>query len=165
MRDGGVPLDAPARRGFGVFMGKGRCGSCHFAPLFGGTVPPGFDETEAEVIGVPSRAMSHAATVDGDCGSGAVDRSPLHDRAFKTPSLRNVAATAPYMHNGVYRTLDEVVDFYDRGGGVGIGARVPNQTLSVRPLHLTRTEQTDLIAFLRSLTDAVVDRGIDDGAR
>jgi cytochrome c peroxidase len=55
------------------------------------------------------------------------------------------------MHNGVYQTLAEVVDFYDRGGGQGIGARVGNQTLVPTPLHLTAQEKVDLIAFLEAL--------------
>ena len=63
------------------------------------------------------------------------DHVPIHLHAFKTPSLRNAALTPPYMHNGVYRTLDQVVDFYDRGGGAGIGIELPNQTLS--PERLT----------------------------
>ncbi len=63
--------------------------------------------------------------------------SPLHLHAFKTPTVRNAALTAPYMHNGVYRTLEEVVDFYDRGGGAGIGIDLPNQTLPPDKLNLT----------------------------
>ena len=57
------------------------------------------------------------------------------------------------MYNGVFRTLAEVVDFYDAGGGAGLGLRVPNQTLLADSLHLTRQEKRDLVAFMRSLTD------------
>ena len=57
----------------------------------------------------------------------------LHRYAFKAPMVRNVAVTAPYMHNGVFRTLDEVVEFYDRGGGAGLGIELPNWTLSPEP--------------------------------
>jgi cytochrome c peroxidase len=57
------------------------------------------------------------------------------------------------MHNGVYRTLGQVVDFYDRGGGAGIGIDLPNQTLAADRLELTRTERRELIAFLQTLTD------------
>jgi cytochrome c peroxidase len=78
----------------------------------------------------------------------------LHRYAFKTPTVRNVAVTAPYMHNGVFRTLDEVVEFYDRGGGAGLGIELPNQTLSPEPLRLTEQEKHDLVAFVRSLTDS-----------
>jgi len=82
-----------------------------------------------------------------------LDHAALHAHAFRTPSLRNVALTAPYRHNGVYRTLHQVVDFYDRGGGAGIGIALPNQTLPADRLKLTSTERRELIAFLQTLTD------------
>jgi cytochrome c peroxidase len=85
-------------------------------------------------------------------GSGA----PLHRHAFKTPTVRNVAVTAPYMHNGVFRTLDEVVDFYDGGGGNGRGMRLPNQTLSSDSLDLSEQDKQDLVSFLRATTDTTV---------
>jgi len=143
-------------RGFNVFMGKGGCGTCHFAPLFNGTSPPNFLTSELEVIGVPASPATHGAHLDPDSGRAAVDHLPDNVHAFKVPTVRNVQYTAPYMHNGVFRTLDDVVDFYDRGGGIGIGAVVPNQTLSSRPLHLTPREKRDLIAFLRALSDTVI---------
>jgi cytochrome c peroxidase len=92
--------------------------------------------------------------VDPDPGVFAVDHAPLHRHAFKTPQLRNVALTAPYMHNGVFRTLQEVVNFYDRGGGAGLGLALPNQTLSPERLHLSDAEKHDLVAFLATLTDS-----------
>jgi cytochrome c peroxidase len=141
------------RQGFNLFMGKAACGTCHFAPLFGGTLPPAYVESEPEVIGVPATPAAKVAVVDRDLGVFAIDRAPLHRHAFKTPSVRNVALTAPYMHNGVYRTLEEVIDFYDAGGGNGLGMRLPNQTLSAEPLHLTDEEKRDLVAFLKALTD------------
>jgi cytochrome c peroxidase len=84
-----------------------------------------------------------------------VRRIDQHLHAFKTPTLRNVELTAPYMHNGVFHTLDEVVDFYDGGGGHGLGIRLPHQTLPADSLHLTRDEKRAVIAFLRTLTDTV----------
>ena len=69
--------------------------------------------------------------------------------------MRNAALTAPYMHNGAFRTLDEVVAFYDAGGGTGIGVDLRYQTLFDRPLDLSRREKTDLIAFLKTLTDTI----------
>lgn len=152
MRGEESALGTDARRGFNLFMGKARCGTCHFAPLFNGTVPPMFTESEVEVIGVPVSTRRNAR-LDPDRGAGASDLAPLHDFAFKTPTVRNVAVTAPYMHNGVFRTLAEVVDFYDAGGGAGLGLRVPNQTLASDSLHLTRREKHDLVAFMRALTD------------
>ncbi|MCH5682964.1 hypothetical protein LWM68_00910 [Niabella sp. W65] len=57
------------------------------------------------------------------------------------------------MHNGVYKTLEEVIDFYDKGGGIGLGMKVDNQTLSDEPLNLTPKEKQLLIAFIHTLTD------------
>ena len=81
---------------------------------------------------------------------------PHQRHSFKTPTLRNIALTAPYMHNGVYTTLEEVIDFYNKGGGAGLGYELPNQTLSPDKLELTDNEKKDLVAFLHTLTDTVV---------
>jgi cytochrome c peroxidase len=148
-------LTEPERRGFTVFMGKGRCGTCHFLPLFNGTMPPDFVTSEPEIIGVPVRPAMRRARVDPDPGRGAVDHEPTHDGAFKVPTLRNIALTAPYMHNGAFTTLAQVIDFYNRGGGSGVGARVPGQTLGADSLGLSPAERRDLEAFLRALTDTV----------
>ena len=153
VRGENVPYSSEERLGFNLFMGKGLCGTCHFAPLFNGTVPPAYTQTESEVIGVPSRAQTRHATIDPDPGRLAITRRPTQRHAFKTPTLRNIELTAPYMHNGVYGTLEEVLDFYNRGGGAGIGSGVPNQTLPFDELDLTRGEQRAIIAFLRTLTD------------
>jgi cytochrome c peroxidase len=146
-------LTASERRGFDRFMGKAACGTCHFPPVFGGALPPTLLESEPEVIGVPSRPDTAGARIDPDPGVAGFDHATVHRHAFKTPSLRNVELTAPYMHNGVYRTLEDVVDFYDRGGGAGIGIELPNQTLSPEPLRLSAREKRDVIAFLKTLTD------------
>jgi cytochrome c peroxidase len=144
-----------ARRGFNTFMGKAKCGTCHFAPLFNGTVPPAFVKTEVEVIGVPATTSTSRPQLDPDPGRMRITAAALHRHAFKTPTVRNAAVTPPYMHNGAFRTLEEVVDFYDRGGGVGMGLRVPNQTLPGDSLHLTTREKRDLIAFMHALTDTM----------
>ncbi|MBC8109749.1 MAG: cytochrome-c peroxidase, partial [Verrucomicrobia bacterium] len=73
--------------------------------------------------------------------------------AFKTTTVRNASLTAPYMHNGIYKTLEEVVDFYNKGGGVGLGIDLPNQTLPFDKLNLTEQEAKDLVAFMQTLTD------------
>jgi cytochrome c peroxidase len=146
-------MDAAERRGFNLFMGRAKCGTCHFAPLFNGTVPPAYTEAEVEVLGVPAAPATRSARVDPDPGRARVTRIELHQHAFKTPTVRNVALTAPYMHNGVYRTLEEVVDFYDRGGGAGIGIGLANQTLPPDALKLSKREKSDLVAFMRALTD------------
>jgi len=147
-------LDRAERHGFTVFMGKGRCATCHFVPLMNGTMPPDFTSSEPEIIGVPERDSRHRGSrLDSDAGRARVDDESAHRAAFKVPTLRNVAETAPYMHNGAFATLEQVVDFYDRGGGAGLGLRVPGQTLSPRRLHLSPTEKADLVAFLRALSD------------
>jgi cytochrome c peroxidase len=153
IRGDGAAISEAARRGFTVFMGKGRCGTCHFAPLFNGVQPPTYLTSDPEIIGVPERVTLHNATIDPDPGRAVIDNVSSHRFAFKVPTVRNAAVSAPYMHNGVFVTLDDVVDFYDAGGGVGIGIDLPYQTLFDQPLHLTTTEKTDLIAFLRALTD------------
>jgi cytochrome c peroxidase len=142
-----------ARRGFAVFMGTGKCGTCHFAPLFGGTLPPGYTKAEFEVLGTPARPVWRGARLDGDAGRGRLTGEATHAGAFKTPGLRNVALTAPYMHNGVYRTLDEVLEFYVRGGGAGIGLDLPHQTLPPDRVQLTAQDRQALVAFLEALTD------------
>jgi cytochrome c peroxidase len=139
--------------GFNLFMGKAKCGTCHFMPLFNGTVPPLYRETESEVLGVPARPDTVHAKVDSDKGKLIAYNRTLHTYAFKTSTVRNSALTAPYMHNGVFKTLDEVIDFYNRGGGAGIGIDLPNQTLPPDKLLLTKKEQAQIIAFLESLND------------
>ncbi|HYV99417.1 MAG TPA: cytochrome c peroxidase [Gemmatimonadaceae bacterium] len=148
-------LTAEERRGFNLFTGKAACATCHFIPLTNGAMPPVYMETEQEVIGVPAAPVWQQAHVDDDSGRAGVTHASLHRFAFKPPTLRNVALTAPYMHNGVYRTLEEVVRFYNGGGGAGIGINLPNQTLGADGLRLTDAEQRALIMFMRALTDTV----------
>jgi cytochrome c peroxidase len=79
--------------------------------------------------------------------------TPYYKGAFKTPTVRNTAKTAPYMHHGTFGSLEKVIEFYNQGGGVGLGLEVPHQTLSTIALNLSEQEKTDLISFLHSLTD------------
>lgn len=137
--------------GFNLFAGKAKCATCHFIPLFNGTVPPSYQKTEQEVIGTPSD--KNGKKISPDLGRYMQYEMPQLRNAFKTPSLRNVAVTAPYMHNGVYSTLEEVVDFYNKGGGVGLGIVVDNQTLPTDTLELTDKEIKTLVAFMKTLTD------------
>lgn len=146
-------LDPAARRGFNLFMGRAGCGTCHFAPLFNGALPPWFVSDDAEVTGVPTDPGARRLVIDPDSGRGAIDTRGGLVHAFKTPSVRAAALGGPYMHNGAFATLDALLDFYSRGGGAGAGIRVPNQTLSAAPLHLTANDRSDLIAFLRALVD------------
>ncbi|MDN3674246.1 cytochrome c peroxidase [Flavobacterium branchiarum] len=141
---------ADEKAGFNLFAGKAKCATCHFIPLTNGTVPPNFDKSESEVLGTPNKNK----TLDGDLGKFVVTQAAIHKHSFKTPTIRNIELTAPYMHNGVYNTLEEVVDFYNDGGGIGLGFDLPNQTLPEDKLNLTEIEKKQLIAFMKTLTDA-----------
>lgn len=146
-------LTPEEQNGFNLFMGKAKCGTCHFAPLFNGTVPPAFIKMESEVIGVP--ADKQGKQLDADPGRYAIFALAPYRNAFKTTTVRNAALTAPYMHNGVFETLEEVIDFYDKGGGLGMGLHVPNQTLPPDKLGLTGSEKSSIAAFLKTLTDSI----------
>ena len=140
-------------KGFNLFMGKAACGTCHYAPLFNGSKPPTYYYQESEVLGVPASTDTVHPQLDEDSGRMIFLKKDFLVHAFKTPTLRNIALTAPYMHNGVYKTLEEVIDFYNRGGGRGLGLPVPNQTLAAGKLQLTPKEKWQLKAFLLTLTD------------
>ncbi|MFI1771421.1 cytochrome c peroxidase [Thalassobellus citreus] len=140
------------KQGYNLFTGKALCATCHFIPLTNGTVPPFFNETEKEVIGVPKTAKNKQ--LDDDLGFYSFYKEDIHKGMFKTPTIRNVTLTAPYMHNGVYTTLDEVMDFYNQGGGAGLGFDLPHQTLPFDNLDLSEEEQASIIAFMKTLTDS-----------
>lgn len=139
--------------GFNLFNGKAKCATCHFAPLFNGTVPPDYKESEIELIGVPASNDTINAVISEDLGRYMVYQTPERKHFFKTPTVRNADITRPYMHNGVYNTLEEVMDFYNRGGGAGIGIDQPYQTLPPDPLNLAKHEIDDIIAFIKSLNE------------
>lgn len=141
---------AAEKQGFNLFMGKALCATCHFIPLTNGTVPPFFNDTEKEVIGVPETAGNNA--LDDDYGFYWKYNEAIHKGMFKTPTIRNIAETAPYMHNGVYNTLEEVVNFYNLGGGGGLGFELPHQTLPFDNLDLTDEEQNAVVAFMKTLS-------------
>lgn len=126
-------MSMEARRGFAVFEGKGRCVSCHNGP--------DLTDWQFHNIGVDSDDRGRGAILDTDAERAA------YRGAFKTPGLRNVALTAPYMHDGSVGTLEDVVAFYDRGGD-----RDDNLSPLIEPLGLTDREKWDLVAFLNALT-------------
>ncbi len=172
-------LTRAARRGFDLFRGKGRCIACHtvtpdFALFSDGrfhntgvgyvaTMRP--TDTEFEVALAPGqvrRVESDLAQTTGteifrDLGRYEVTGNPDDRWKYRTPMLRNVALTAPYMHDGSLATLRDVVLFYDRGG-------VPNEVLDplISPLGLSDTEIDDLLAFLQSLTGSNVAALVSD---
>jgi len=130
-------LSEAAKRGMDVFKNKGRCITCHeFFESYGI-----FTDNKFHNIGVGMDKPEH------DLGRYEVTKNPKDMGAFKTPTLRNIALTAPYMHDGSKATLEEVIEFYDKGG-------INNLNLDggIRPLNLTKEEKADLIEFLKSLT-------------
>lgn len=143
-------VSAEVVHGFNLFMGKAECATCHFVPHFNGVKPP-YSGNEFEVIGTPADTAYTALSKD----RGRFDAlpAPEMDHAFRTGGLRNIARTAPYMHNGVFSTLRSTIDHYNNGGGVGRGLDVPNQTLSSDSLHLSETEIRALEAFMISLNE------------
>lgn len=153
MRGDKKALNTEEKNGFNLFAGKAKCATCHFIPLFNGLVPPVFTETESEVIGVPQTKDKKNPVLDPDTGRFGFTTSVIHRYAFKTPTLRNIALTAPYMHNGVYTTLEEVMEFYNNGGGKGLKIAPENQTLPFDKLNLSPKEIKDIISFMKSLTD------------
>ncbi|MBS0169540.1 MAG: c-type cytochrome [Nitrospira sp.] len=125
-------LSPQAQRGLELFRGKARCTRCH----------SGFNFSDEKFhnlgIGWDTNTV--------DLGRYMVTKNPEDIGAFKTPTLREIARTAPYMHDGRFATLEEVVRFYNQGG-----IKNPHLDNTVIPLELTESEQQDLVALLRSL--------------
>jgi len=148
-------LHPDAIEGFNLFMGKGKCAICHFAPIFNGTVPPIYNDSESEVLGIFEKPA--IKVIDKDKGRGNAllkERVDFYQYAFKTPTIRNTNLTFPYMHHGEYKTLEEVMEFYNKGGAVGQKLILNNQTLPASPLQLSKKEVRKLITFIKSLTDS-----------
>jgi len=145
-------IDIAAKQGFNLFMSKAQCATCHFVPQFNGVKPP-FISSEFEVLGVP--AHKDYKQLSADKGRYEVNPAGETMNAFRTGSVRNAAHTMPYMHNGVFNTMAEVIDFYDAGGGAGHGLKVNNQTLPSDSLHLSATEKTQLVQFIGSLNENI----------
>lgn len=133
-------LTAAERRGLNLFRSlKTRCFECHNLPTFAN---PDF-----KVIGVPEEEGR-----EFDLGRAEIAGAG-YEGAFKVPTLRNVALTAPYMHNGIFDTLEEVIDFYAAGGGTVLGNDMLIIDDKIRPFNLSDREREDLIQFLHALTD------------
>ncbi|ASW73827.1 cytochrome C peroxidase [Chryseobacterium piperi] len=151
-------ISEDAQKGFNLFMGKANCATCHFAPHFSGLVPPFYNENESEVLGVTKKPVNQLP-LELDADPGRVkspvkkENSWIYENSFKTMTVRNIALTKPYFHNGAFHTLEEVLDFYNEGGGEGLGLKMNNQTLPSDKLNLTPIEIKQIIAFLNSLTD------------
>ncbi len=126
-------LTPPQIRGMSVFFDKAKCDKCHEGANF--------------TLNAYANLGVGSDKADPDVGRFAVTKNPRDWGVFKTPTLREIARTAPYMHDGSLKTLEEVVEFYDKGG-------VKNKNLdeNIKPLHLTDQEKGDLVAFLRALS-------------
>jgi cytochrome c peroxidase len=126
-------MSAAAVRGLEIFNGKGDCAACHKDSVF--------SDQSFHNLGVGMKAAKP------DIGREAVTSNPADRGKFKTPGLRNVARTYPYMHDGKTPTLEAVVEFHNTGG-------IPNSNLDplIKPLGLSAREQKDLVAFLKALT-------------
>jgi cytochrome c peroxidase len=127
-------MDEAAVRGMALFKGKARCILCHNGP--------NFTDNRFYNLGVPQVGPRKE-----DLGRYDVTGMEHDKGAFKTPTLRSITETAPYMHDGVFKTLEEVVEFLDQGGGAN-----PNLSPLMKPLGLSQEEKTDLLVFLKALT-------------
>jgi cytochrome c peroxidase len=134
-------------------MSKAQCGTCHFVPQFNGIKPP-YISSEFEVLGVPGDTAFHKLSADN--GRFGINPAGEMMNAFRTGTIRNTSFTKPYMHNGVFNTLEEVIDFYDAGGGTGKKLHVANQTLASDSLKLTKGEKAKVITFIRSLNENII---------
>jgi cytochrome c peroxidase len=135
-------LTEAQKRGLMLFTGKADCTMCHRGPTF-------------------TDDQFHALGIKGDdSGRYKITGVEADRNAFKTPTIRNVALTAPYMHDGSLSTLREVIDFYNAGGG----DQQPKSVL-LRRLNLTEQEKSDLVAFLESLTGTVERTGVHTAAK
>ena len=146
-------IDEEVLAGFNLFMSKAQCATCHFVPQFNGVKPP-YVSSEFEVLGVPADLAYRKLSADS--GRYVVNPAVETLHAFRTNTVRNSSFTKPYMHNGVFNTMDEVLDFYDTGGGMGHGFSSGNQTLSSDSLHLSDAEKKALKAFMRSLDEKII---------
>lgn len=166
-------LTAEEQEGFRLFAGKAGCGACHSVgerhALFSDNRFHNTGIGYARSMGLPKKHRVQLAPgvfvevedkelasfepLQPDVGRYEVTLDPADSWAYRTPSLRNVALTAPYMHDGSLGTLEEVIDFYDRGG-----IDNPQKSPLLRPLGLTQEEKQALAAFLGSLTGSAIER-------
>ena len=129
-------LNAKQKEGLTLFKGKARCILCHSGALL--------SDQAYHNLGVPQ-----TGPLSADVGRYAVTHDPSDKGRFRTPSLRNIVLTAPYMHDGTFKDLSRVIDFYNGGGGK---SQYATKDPLIIPLHLTQTEKQDLILFLGSLS-------------
>ncbi|PBQ33353.1 cytochrome-c peroxidase [Sphingobacteriaceae bacterium] len=132
-------MSESAKRGLDIFNNKGKCFDCHFGADFSGN-------DRFKNIGL------YNAKDLNDEGRFMVTKNPKDLGAFKVPGLRNIAHTAPYMHNGQFKTLKQVIDYYDKPDSF-VNNSINRDSLLKKPLGLTERDKKDLEEFLRSLSD------------
>ncbi len=139
-------LSPEQQAGLQIFRGKGNCTACH--------VGPNFSDEKVHNTGVAWRDPPTPSASSGRASSGQVAGYFADQGAgngtFKTPTLREVARTAPYMHDGSLALLEDVIDFYDRGGRPN-----PHIDAELHPLHLVAEEKQAFVAFLKSLSGSI----------
>ena len=166
-------ISAAAKRGLELFKGKANCIQCHSGPMLsdGGFHNLGLP-TNPDIFKTPERHITFRrffrtlglpgyANLRADVGLYAVTKRPEDRGLFRTPTLREVSTTAPYMHGGSLATLDDVVEFYNRGGArqAGWPGRGATKDRPLRPLGLTKKEKRDLVEFLKTLSGAPISVG------
>ncbi|MGB3948727.1 MAG: cytochrome c peroxidase [Bacteroidia bacterium] len=138
MKGDSTAISKSAQRGQEIFNVKGKCFDCHFGPDFTGD--------DFKNIGLYNGKELN------DRGRAEITKNDADIGKFKVPGLRNIAVTAPYMHNGMFKTLTEVIDYYNTPTDFVKGS-INTDTLIQKPLNLTAQEKIDLLEFLKSLTD------------
>ena len=153
-------LSKQAKKGLKLFKGKAGCIKCHNGPMFSDFKPHNLGVPEhQDLLTDPERATTFRSVMKymgvpnfenlrRDPGFFCVSKMDADFGKFVTPSLREVSRTAPYMHNGMLKTLEEVIDFYNKGGGEGS---------ELQPLKLSNKDKAALLAFLQSLSGDVVE--------
>jgi cytochrome c peroxidase len=172
-------INPEAKRGFELFTGKAGCSACHLIDKNNALFMDqqlhntgiGYQEsmqktpiTQKIQLAPGVFAEVNSSTIDSvgerkpnDLGRYEISQKPEDRWKYKTPTLRNIALTAPYMHNGSLSTLEKVVNFYDQGGIIN-----ENLTPLIKPLNLSEQERTDLVEFMRALTGSNIQNLVSD---
>ena len=145
-------LSPEAKKGFDIFVGQGKCVDCHYGvnlidDKFHALLVPEHPEFQADPRVAATRRfvakLNHYEdfrNLQEDPGRYLITKDKKDWRAFKTPTLRDISKTGPYMHNGVFENLEDVIDFFDQGGGPG--------NVVLKPLHLNKAEKLALMVFM-----------------
>lgn len=155
---GQAKLTKQEANGLALFTGKANCSACHPATAAVPGEPILFTDFTYDNLGIPKNPNPLLAGFPQDLGLGAVVNDPAENGKFKVPTLRNIARTSPYGHNGFFSTLEEVINFYNTRDVPGAGFPPPEvpetvNTTELGNLGLTAEEVADLAAFLNTLTD------------